>query len=139
MIQNNYGQLKSIGIKDKGPCTVITWANVFECSPMVAREYLSKHGYRLGRGGMSASQIISALSSVKKSTVVRGPYTKQNQLRLKDFIELHPSGRYYVLVRGHALAVIDGVVYDHTEGLGRIVTHAFRVYVGREGGYKEKL
>lgn len=90
MVRNNYGQLKELGIKDKGPCTVMAWANVFGCSPVVAREYLSKHGYKLGRGGMSESQVVSALSSVKKSTVIRGPYTKQNQLRLKDFLELHP-------------------------------------------------
>lgn len=138
MLINNYGMLKELGIKDKGPCTAMAWANVFRCSPVDAREYLYNFGYRRGRGGMTTEQVIEALSSVKKSTVVRGPYTKQNQIRLQDFIELHPEGRYYVLVRGHALAIVDGIVYDHKEGLRRIVTDAFRVYVGKEGGYKER-
>ena len=137
MLINNYGILKELGIKDKGPCTAMAWATVFGCSPVDAREYLYNFGYRRGKGGMTTEQVIKALSAVKKSTVVRGPYTKQNQIRLQDFIKLHPQGRYYVLVRGHALAVIDGVVYDHKEGLRRVVTNAFRVYVGRGGDYRE--
>lgn len=82
MLINNCGMLKELGIKDKGPCTAMAWADVFGCSPVDARDYLYNFGYRRGKGGMTTEQVIRALSSVKKSTVVRGPYTRQNQIRL---------------------------------------------------------
>lgn len=138
MLINNYGMLKELKILDKGPCTAMAWANVFDCNPLDSREYLYNFGYRRGRGGMTTSQVISALKSVKKSTVVEGHYSRANSVSLKKFLEKHNKGRYYVLVRGHALAVIDGMIYDHKEGLQRRVIGAWRVYLNREGGYKEK-
>lgn len=135
-ILNNYSELKEAGITDKGPCTVMTWANVFKCSPRDAKEWLIRFGYKSGRGGMTTEQVENAMKAVKKSTVVEGPYTRYNRISLQKFVEKHKEGRYYVLVRGHALAVIDGVVYDHTEKPRREVVRAFRVYLGREGGYK---
>ena len=48
---------------------------------------------------------------------------------LQQFINSHPKGRYYLTRRGHAFAVIDGVVHDWNRGTGsrsRII-RAFRV------------
>ena len=49
---------------------------------------------------------------------------------VSSFAESHPKGKWIVLVRGHALAVIDGVVVDNTVKVGgdkRPVRMAFRV------------
>ena len=29
-----------------------------------------------------------------------------------QFVRLHPRGRYYIGIRGHAMALVDGVIYD---------------------------
>lgn len=139
MLINTYPVLREIGVTDKGPCTAVAWANVFDCSPLVARQFLYKFGYRRCGGGMTTPQVVAALKAVKKSTVVQGEYSRGNSITLKKFLQKHDKGRYYLLVRGHALAVIDGVIYDHKEGLQRQVVGAWRVYLNREGGYKEKL
>lgn len=47
---------------------------------------------------------------------------------LRTFCRQHPKGRFYVLVRGHALAVIDGDVVDGWEGSDlRLVKAAWKV------------
>ena len=33
-------------------------------------------------------------------------------IKLKDFIESHPSGKYILLYGKHAVALVDGVLYD---------------------------
>jgi hypothetical protein len=51
---------------------------------------------------------------------------------LANFVYHHPKGRYVILVPAHALAVIDGRVYDHTLGPNRLVIGAYR-YDKRNG------
>ena len=67
--------------------------------------------------------------SLKKTKYKIGPYSKTNRITLKNFLDKHSEGRFYVCVRGHALAVVDGVIYDYREGLRRQVTWAMRVYL----------
>lgn len=50
-----------------------------------------------------------------------------NRISLSEFCSAHPRGRYWVGVAGHALAVINGRVHDHTLGLRRRVSEAYRV------------
>lgn len=39
------------------------------------------------------------------------------RLNVKTFIQQNPKGRYIILSRGHAKAIIDGVVHDEGDGL----------------------
>ena len=50
------------------------------------------------------------------------------KMSLKTFCQHNPVGTFYVLVRGHALAVIDGRITDYTKA-GKRVTHAWE-FVG---------
>lgn len=77
---------------------------------------------------MTSKDVCSALESFKKFKVVKGEYSNRNRITLNQFVKKHPKGKYYVLHRGHAFAVVDGVVYDHTNGKRRQVTCAYRVY-----------
>lgn len=113
--------------KDKSYCTVSAWAKVFDSSFDKADLYLRRFGRSFGRG-MKTVDIERALASVKRYKVVKGPYSRSNRVTLKQFVNNHPEGRFYVLVRGRALAIIDGVVYDHTEKPRRQVVFAVRVY-----------
>ena len=49
-----------------------------------------------------------------------------NRITLKEFCEAHPRGRYWLAVRGHALAVIDGQIHDHALKPRRRVYAAWR-------------
>ena len=50
------------------------------------------------------------------------------KMSLKTFCQYNPVGTFYVLVRGHALAVIDGVITDRTKA-GKRVMYAWE-FVG---------
>lgn len=117
--------------REDNDCTVITWANVFDCDYEKARKYLSQHG-RNTRRGMQLYQIKNALKGCKKAKVVIGPYDASNRICLSHFCNKHTKGRYYVCVRGHALCVKDGIVYDYKQAARRQVTFACRVYLEGE-------
>jgi hypothetical protein len=50
------------------------------------------------------------------------------KMSLKTFCQHNPVGTFYVLVRGHVLAVIDGVITDRTKA-GKRVMYAWE-FVG---------
>lgn len=54
----------------------------------------------------------------------------EGRITLAQFVARHSVGRYLVIVRQHALAVIDGKLYDHTLGPNRLVRAAY-YYKGR--------
>ena len=118
-------------LKERNACTVVALWAVTQRPLDQCFEWMRIHG-REHRQGMSWLEIDKALSSMKKFRIKKGPYTRQNRITLGQFIKKHSVGKYYVLCRGHALAVIDGVVHDHTDGLRRQVTMAYRVYDANE-------
>jgi hypothetical protein len=54
--------------------------------------------------------------------LVNPKYKKETGYTVKSFMEQHPQGRYFLIVRGHALALVDGVLY----GNGNEQFHGFR-------------
>jgi hypothetical protein len=52
---------------------------------------------------------------------------KTRSMNLSTFTKKHPRGRYYILVKGHALSVIDGEIVDHTDKPKRRIMHAWKV------------
>lgn len=114
-------------MKDVNSCTVVTLAIVTGRSYQDCNKYLYKYGRRL-RTGMFEKEIISALEGMKTFKVVRGQYSNNNRITLNQFVKRHPKGKYFVCHRGHAFAVVDGVVFDHSNQKRRQVTLAYRVY-----------
>ena len=49
---------------------------------------------------------------------------------LRGFVEAHPTGRYIVLERGHALALVDGVIHDNLSPTPRSKVRAAWQFVG---------
>jgi hypothetical protein len=117
--------------KEHNDCTVKAWVNTFDCSYESAHAWLKKHG-RINRRGMMGKDIHKALESCKKAKIKIGPYGRTERINLRAFCEKHNKGRYYILVRGHALSVRDGVVHDYYDGPRRYVTFAARVYLEGE-------
>lgn len=119
-------------MKDKNSCVTLAWCTVFDCDYSKATRYLEKYG-KTYRKGMLFSQIENAFSGVQKNKCVRGPYSRKNKITVGKFIKQHPTGRFFVVVRGHALSIIDGEIIDWNEkGLRRQVISAWRVYLTEE-------
>ena len=51
------------------------------------------------------------------------------RITLATFVRLNPTGNYIVHVRGHALAICDGVIHDWKESPRRVVKCYWRVPV----------
>lgn len=114
-------------MKETNDCTVKAFAVVFDTTYEKAHAHLKYNCGRQNRKGIVSREVIPP--SLKKTKHRLGPYSRDNRITLKNFIEKHREGRFYVCVRGHALAVVDGVIYDYKEGLRRQVTWAMRVYL----------
>jgi len=74
----------------------------------------------------------SIAGSVNKKVLKNVHYKKSDVgYTLKSFIEHNPVGRFMLIVQGHAVAVIDGVLYgngnDRTRGVQRRVWAAFEM------------
>lgn len=111
-------------------CTVKAFAKVFNTTYEKAHSHLKNACSRQNKCGIHSSKVLP--QSLKKTKHKVGPYTTANRIQLKKFCEKHPKGRYYVALCGHAIAVIDGVVYDHSDRPRRQVTWAMRVYLEGE-------
>ena len=46
--------------------------------------------------------------------LVNPKYKKETGYTVKSFMEQHPTGRYFMIVRGHAVALVDGVLYGNS-------------------------
>ena len=113
--------------RDTNSCTVITLACVTGNTYAQCYDYMKKYGRR-HREGMMQSEIRNALEGMKKFKAIKGPYSRDNKITLNQFLKKHPKGKYYLCHRGHAFAVIDGVVYDHANAKRRQVNLAYRIY-----------
>lgn len=128
---NNWTPLKEIRDKyrESNDCMVVSFATVWQAPYEAAHNHMRIQFRRKPRRGVPYSVgRDNAISNCPKTIMRKGPYTKENRITLEKFCKVHPEGRYWVFVRGHALAVIDGVIYDHSHKPRRLVQCAYRVY-----------
>lgn len=118
--------------KDNNGCTVVAFCKVFDTDYITAYNFIKKVCDRKHGGGLSTLQIYTLFDNVKKNKWTKCPYGISNRITINQFIKKHPKGRFYCLVRGHAIAIVDGVLYDYEKGGKRQITTAFRVYLEGE-------
>lgn len=114
--------------KDKNACTVIALAKVMDSDYPTCYKFMASQGRKHGRG-MYDDDVDKAFLSMKNTKVVKGPYSLTNRITVSKFIEKHPVGRFFVCSRGHAFAIIDGIVHDYKRGDRRQIKLAWRVYL----------
>ena len=93
-------------MKETNDCTVKAFAVVFDTTYEKAHAHLKHNCGRQNRKGIVSREVLAP--SLKKTKYKVGPYSKTNRITLKNFLEKHSEGRFYVCVRGHALAVVEG-------------------------------
>ena len=72
----------------------------------------------------------STTDPVRTASKIIARKSRREFITISEFIKRYPRGRYLVIVSGHALAVVDGVMYDHpcfAKSFLRRVTTAFKV------------
>ena len=63
-------------------------------------------------------------SKIRKGVVIKRSYTTGS------FIKDHPTGSYFILVRRHSFAIIDGVIvgnYNDGRAMKKIIERAFKI------------
>ncbi|MDA9280029.1 hypothetical protein N9P74_00555 [bacterium] len=67
----------------------------------------------------------------KGKTLVNPKYKKPTGYTVKSFMEQYPDGRYVIIVKGHALALVDGVLYgngsEQYEGFRRPIHYVIKI------------
>lgn len=118
--------------KEHNDCTVKAFAIAFDTSYDKAHAFLKAKCGRQNRKGLRVRQHLPMKLKKTKTEIVEDVFFDTEcggPITLNAFCKKYPKGRFYVTVRGHALAVVDGVVYDWKHGLKRKVLYAFQVFL----------
>ena len=94
----------------------------------------TKNGKRITFIGAHPSQtwMQTKVANTSNKKVLANPkYKKPTGFTVKSFLENHPVGRFVLIVEGHALAVVNGVLYgnpsEQYNGLYRSVWYGFEM------------
>lgn len=75
----------------------------------------TKNGYKVKFMGLNPKVVTSWQKLVgSNKTLVNPKYKKQTGYTVKSFMKNNPVGRFVLVVPGHAIAVVDGVLYGNT-------------------------
>lgn len=131
---------------DRNYCTVTALSATFYISADQAHEYAAKtwgrvkgqgvrtitmlKSFPMAEGYSQAKEVLGKeVIRVKAEHDYKQPdgSIKTRAMNLSTFAKKHPTGTFYVLVDGHALAIINGEIVDHTDKPKRRVKYAWRI------------
>jgi hypothetical protein len=128
----------AIGAKEKNDCVVRAFMAALDTSYDSTHAFVKKYLKRENKRGTYTSihlpEVIGKVKNGKKikmygvspshdylvgfrfkTKVITNPkYKKPTGYTLRSFMENHPTGRYFLIVEGHAVAVVDGKLYGNT-------------------------
>ena len=89
----------------------------------------TKNGKKISYIGSHPSRDFMKYSIGSDKILINKSYKKPTGYTLKSFMENNPVGRFVLIVQGHAVAVVNGVLYGNTNenaiGLYRSVWFGF--------------
>lgn len=107
-----YSVLDNYNSFHKRNCTVIALAATTGLSYDVAHSIAEAAGRKKNKG-FKSEKLIKFFSKKQGSTQFRK--VKRSAITVQKFCKNYPTGRYYVRKRGHAYAIVDGIVIDQTK------------------------
>jgi hypothetical protein len=114
---------------EKRDCVVRALANVMGVPYGTAHTFMKKHCNRKDTYGVKGSQIINLFKN-KKDVIRRdfnaGIWEEKRFHTIGQLIKAKPTGTYYILVRGHATSVINGVLND-TVSKNWVIRHCWEI------------
>lgn len=112
--------------RETNDCCVRALANACGKSYIEAHRMCEMHN-RDARRGMFEEELDRMFKTFTKVGVIKGPYSSDKTCTVNTFCKRHPKGRYFVIERRHAFAIIDGIVYDYNYRGARKVIGAWKV------------
>ena len=100
----------SRSFRETNDCTVRALSNGCHIPYPQAHNILRKHYDREHRKGMFFSHIMEVLCS----EFISHDAHKNGTMTISQFCKRFPKGRYFVTIRRHAIAIVDGVPQDWT-------------------------
>ena len=94
--------------RDDNYCTVIATSTVCEMSYNRAYKKLQRVGRKHRRGTWMLYEVI------RRQGYDMQEVANTKSMTVSKFAELYPRGTYLLHVRAHVVAVVDGVINDHT-------------------------
>ena len=136
----------AIGAKEKNDCVVRAFMAALDTSYDSTHAFVKKYLKRVnGRGTYTSINLPEVIGKVKNGKKIKmygvspshdymigykfkgaklltnPKYKKPTGYTLRSFIENHPIGRYFLIVEGHVVAVVDGKLHGNTgEGTYKI-------------------
>lgn len=107
--------------KERADCTVSALA----CVASVPYEWAHEIAKVNGRRGGAAFSAAVMIEAAKANGIKFHKLRFSRRRTLAKFLREYPTGRFYVRTRGHAFAVVDGVVADSTRH-SRLVVEAWQ-------------
>lgn len=145
----DYIRMTELASKEKNACTVYAFAAAFNVDFDQAHKTVAHLFDREDKKGAKTFAIVNRMKQAFESQeVIRGhkvtsmssnpkkltrwKYGGNHQARrtrISTFIQDHPVGTFYILVRNHAVVIKDGMLIDNlSKASGKsIVKHAFQV------------
>lgn len=116
---------------ESNDCTVRATSLALNKPYKAIHEVFSKHG-RKPRKGVTVLTLQAVLMDLVGDNlkIVASDIARPERNSLAKFLKTHPKGRFVIVRRGHAFAVIDGVAHDaHESGCSPrcIVKFAYKV------------
>jgi hypothetical protein len=131
---------------DTNYCTVSALSASFSISADEAYDYATKIWERRRHKGVSTIKMLSTFPQAEGFTYAKEVMGKDvirmkaeqdykqpdgsirtRSMTLSTFAKKFKSGKFYILVKGHALAIINGEVVDHTDKPKRRINYAWKV------------
>jgi hypothetical protein len=118
-VVNDGGSVAS-GLKEYNDCTIRALAVVAGLGYSSAHK-IGKDAGRKDKKGFRSFTLIEHCRRIG----INFELSKRRSISIKKFLEENPTGRFYARRRGHAFAIVDGVIQDatpHNRPLQRITS-----------------
>ena len=121
MTINSAAMLKSdskIAQGETNDCVVYATASAFDLTYDQAHQVVREKYGRKDRKGTETFSLLKGLRKEHQEVKAINTYTVRGKkidraAKVYSFAKANPQGTYFIVVRGHALAIKDGVVYDN--------------------------
>lgn len=105
--------------RDARYCVVVAYANIMNINYREANMHVTRHAHREFRTGVEPYNIDKLFKQNRS-------YNMQGKT-LREFVIENPSGKHFVGIAGHALAVVDGIVRDFYNDPNSKVLQAYKI------------
>lgn len=100
------------GLRDTNDCTVWSVKVLMGCSYKEAHQWCKDHGRKDGHGMYFQNILRAQNGEMFGKKLVEMELSSYKYKTVQQVVNEHWMGKYFVFVRGHVFAMVDGVIHD---------------------------